>query len=251
MHKKAHYLNQLEINAYVPRAQARPEQNPPVAGAPQESSMASADWAQLESQVASCQRCSLCQTRKNTVFGVGNRQAELMLIGEAPGATEDARGEPFVGEAGQLLDKMLAAIGLSRDQVFIANILKCRPPQNRDPLASEVAECMPYWLQQIAWIQPKLILALGRVAAQNLLGVTTALGRLRGETYTFGLDNVPLMVTYHPAYLLRTPTDKRLAWEDLQRAQAFLKNTPSNVFKMVGQVNIDENYDYKKLRRGE
>lgn len=214
MSKKAHYLQQLEITSYVPR---KPSLTKTIEN--EES------WSTLETQVADCQRCSLCHTRKNTVFGVGNRQARLMLIGEAPGATEDARGEPFVGEAGQLLDKMLAAIGLSRDQVFIANILKCRPPQNRDPLASEVAECMPYLLKQIEWIQPKLIVALGRIAAQNLLHVTTSLSRLRGATYAFGPEEIPLMVTYHPAYLLRTPADKRLAWVDLQRVQTFLAST--------------------------
>ncbi len=184
-------------------------------------------WSALEKAVATCQKCDLCHTRKNTVFGVGNREASLMLIGEAPGATEDEKGEPFVGQAGQLLDKMMAAIGLSRQDIFIANILKCRPPNNRDPQPSEVVKCMPYLLQQIEWIQPKLILALGRIAAQNLLQVSTSLGRLRGQTFHFGPSKTPLMVTYHPAYLLRTPSDKKLAWEDLQRAQAFLQTRSS------------------------
>lgn len=176
------------------------------------------DWPALEAAVASCTRCNLHRTRTQTVFGVGNRQADWLIIGEAPGAEEDKRGEPFVGRAGQLLDAMLAAIGLDRTQAFIANILKCRPPNNRDPQANEVACCEPYLQQQIALIQPKLILAVGRIAAQNLLKTDLPLARLRGQAHHYGENQIPVIVTYHPAYLLRTPSDKRKAWEDLKLA---------------------------------
>lgn len=218
------YLREFEVLRYVPRgqfAQEAPIASPEPNVAP--TFLASFEWQNLQTQVSACQKCSLCETRKNTVFGIGNPQADLMLIGEAPGATEDERGEPFVGQAGQLLDKMMAAIGQSRETVFIANILKCRPPNNRDPLPNEVAECMPYLLQQIAYVKPKLILALGRISAQNLLNTQTALGKLRGQTFSFGAANTPLIVTYHPAYLLRNPADKRNAWTDLQRVQKMLE----------------------------
>ena len=210
MNKKLFYLQQLEIIPYQLVSLADISANE------------SENWLDLEKAVSTCTRCDLCETRKNTVFGVGNRKARLMLIGEAPGATEDERGEPFVGQAGQLLDKMLAAIGYSRETVFIANILKCRPPNNRDPLPEEIEQCFPYLLKQIEWVKPTLLLALGRVAAQSLLGCKTPLGRLREQAFNFGERNIPLMVTYHPAYLLRNPADKRNAWLDLQRAQAFL-----------------------------
>jgi uracil-DNA glycosylase len=180
---------------------------------------AGADWAELRARVAACTRCSLCQTRTQTVFGVGNQQAEWLIVGEAPGAEEDRQGEPFVGRAGQLLNSMLRAIGLAREQVYIANVLKCRPPGNRDPASGEAAECLPYLEQQIALLKPKLMLAVGRIAAQNLLRTDVTLGRLRQQVHRFGLSQVPLVVTYHPAYLLRTPTDKRKAWEDLKFAR--------------------------------
>lgn len=176
------------------------------------------DWQALQTQISDCTRCSLHQTRTQTVFGVGNPHADWLIIGEAPGAEEDRRGEPFVGRAGQLLDAMLQAIGLNRQQVYIANILKCRPPNNRDPQAEEVAQCEPYLEQQIAHIQPRLILAVGRIAAQNLLKTDTPLGRLRGRLHHYGERRIPTLVTYHPAYLLRSPADKRKAWADLQLA---------------------------------
>lgn len=175
----------------------------------------------LARTVQACQRCALHQTRTQTVFGVGDPQAELMIIGEAPGADEDRQGEPFVGRAGQLLNEMLKGIGLSREQVYIANILKCRPPNNRDPRPEEAAECSEYLLAQIRLIRPKVILALGRVAAQRLLKTDMALGRMRGKRHNHADSGVPLVVTYHPAYLLRTPADKRKAWEDL----LFLRKT--------------------------
>jgi uracil-DNA glycosylase len=176
-------------------------------------------WPELQARVAACTRCALCNTRTQTVFGVGNQSAEWLIVGEAPGAEEDRQGEPFVGRAGQLLNSMLRAIGLAREQVYIANVLKCRPPGNRDPAAAEAAECLPYLEQQIALLKPRVMLAVGRIAAQNLLRTDITLGRLRQQVHTFGVSKVPLVVTYHPAYLLRTPTDKRKAWEDLKFAR--------------------------------
>jgi len=179
-----------------------------------------AQWGALRSEIMSCTRCSLNATRTQGVVGVGYRQADWLVIGEAPGAEEDRRGEPFVGRAGQLLDAMLRAIGLSRNtNVYIANVLKSRPPGNRDPKPEEVAACLPFLMRQIALLQPRLILAVGRIAAQNLLSTDVPLGRLRGKVHYFGELNTPLIVTYHPAYLLRTPGDKRKAWEDLKFAR--------------------------------
>jgi DNA polymerase len=192
------------------------------AGAPRDSSPAreaGVDWPELRARVAACTRCTLCTTRTQTVFGVGNQTADWLIVGEAPGAEEDRQGEPFVGRAGQLLNSMLRAIGLAREQVYIANVLKCRPPGNRDPSAGEAAECLPYLEQQIALLKPKIMLAVGRIASQNLLRTDVTLGRLRQQVHRFGLSQVPLVVTYHPAYLLRTPTDKRKAWEDLKFAR--------------------------------
>jgi DNA polymerase len=180
---------------------------------------AGVDWPELRARVAACTRCTLCNTRTQTVFGVGNPEADWLIVGEAPGAEEDRQGEPFVGRAGQLLNSMLRAIGLAREQVYIANILKCRPPGNRDPTAGEAAECLPYLEQQIALLRPRVLLAVGRIAAQNLLRTEVTLGRLRQQVHRFGHSQVPLIVTYHPAYLLRTPTDKRKAWEDLKFAR--------------------------------
>lgn len=176
------------------------------------------DWDALAREVAGCRRCNLCESRANTVFGVGNRSARWMVIGEAPGAEEDQQGEPFVGRAGQLLTAMLKACGLERENVFIANVLKCRPPNNRDPEPAEVAECLPYLLNQIELVNPGLILCLGRIAAQNLLGTDSPLGKLRGQVHRVGPRQWPVVVTYHPAYLLRAPAEKRKAWDDLQFA---------------------------------
>jgi DNA polymerase len=184
--------------------------------------VSSLDWPELAQQVANCQLCELYATRKQAVFGVGNQQADLLVIGEAPGADEDRQGEPFVGRAGQLLNAMLKAIGLTREQVYIANILKCRPPNNRDPRPEEAACCSPYLQRQIELIQPRLILALGRIAAQRLLQTNTSLARLRGQVHTLETTQSPVIVTYHPAYLLRSPTEKRKAWQDLQFAQRFV-----------------------------
>ena len=177
------------------------------------------DWPALEARVAACERCGLHATRNRTVFGAGNRDAEWLIIGEAPGADEDRQGEPFVGRAGKLLTAMLRAAGYQRDQVYITNILKCRPPQNRDPLPEEVACCHAYLERQIELVNPGLILAVGRIAAHNLLGTDTAIGRLRGTIHHYGKNRIPLVVTYHPAYLLRSPLEKRKAWDDLRLAQ--------------------------------
>ncbi len=173
------------------------------------------DWAALATKVAGCTRCRLHETRTQTVFGVGSHDADWMIIGEAPGAEEDRRGEPFVGRAGQLLDQMLLAVGLPRDRVFIANILKCRPPGNRDPSAEEAQACRGFLDRQIALVAPRLILAVGRIAAQHLLATDAPLGRLRGRAHLLKSTEIPVVVTYHPAYLLRTPSQKRKAWEDL------------------------------------
>ena len=179
-----------------------------------EAVIARLDWAALEQRVSGCTDCQLCNGRTQTVFGVGDRQAEWMLVGEAPGENEDLQGEPFVGQAGKLLDNMLAAVGLARGRnVFIANVLKCRPPGNRNPEPEEVAQCEPYLRRQIALIQPKLIVVLGRFAAQSLLRTTTPIGKLRGTVHSY--EGIPVVVTYHPAYLLRTLSDKARAWEDL------------------------------------
>jgi DNA polymerase len=176
-------------------------------------------WETVAAEVASCTRCELAGCRTQTVFGVGDRNANWLVVGEAPGADEDRQGEPFVGRAGQLLNAMLLGIGLKREQVYIANVLKCRPPNNRDPKPEEVAQCLPYLERQIALLQPRIMLAVGRIAAQNLLATDTPIGKLRGRLHAFGAAKVPLVVTYHPAYLLRSPTEKRKAWEDLKFAR--------------------------------
>jgi uracil-DNA glycosylase len=174
------------------------------------------DWDALGEAVRGCQACALHAGRTQTVFGVGAADADLMIVGEAPGAEEDRRGEPFVGRAGQLLNAMLGAIGLDRGQVYIANIVKCRPPGNRDPHADEAAACQAYLVRQIELVAPRVILSVGRVSAHNLLGTDTPVGRLRGRAHRIDPGGVPVIVTYHPAYLLRRPEEKAKAWADLQ-----------------------------------
>lgn len=181
-------------------------------------------WHELQREVSVCRACSLCETRTQTVFGVGSHHASWMLIGEAPGQNEDLQGEPFVGKAGQLLTEMLRAIGLRREEVYIANILKCRPPNNRDPQAEEVAACHRFLQRQIAQLQPKIILAVGRIAAQNLLKTQQPLAKLRGQQHR--LENIPLVVVHHPAYLLRALTEKAKAWDDLQFALSVYQSLP-------------------------
>ena len=172
------------------------------------------DWPELKAAVSGCQACGLRKTCTQTVFGVGDEQADWLLVGEAPGAEEDARGEPFVGQAGRLLDNMLAAIGLARGKnVYICNVLKCRPPGNRNPEPFEVSQCAPHLLRQLELIKPKLILAMGRFAVQALLNTEASIASLRGRLHRY--QGVPLVVTYHPAYLLRNLPDKAKAWEDL------------------------------------
>lgn len=176
-----------------------------------------ASLTELDAQINTCVRCPLGETRTRFVFGVGNPKATLMLIGEAPGADEDAQGEPFVGRAGQLLNKILEAIHFQRQDVYICNILKCRPPGNRTPTPEEVEQCLPYLQKQIELVRPRLILCLGLTAIQNLLGIRESLGNLRGRVLRYG--GIPVMVTYHPAALLRNPNWKRPAWEDVQAAR--------------------------------
>lgn len=228
-----------------PAAPRVPPTQVPVATAPSRAAVAAprglpADiaamgWDELEAAVAGCQACGLCKSRKNTVFGVGQRQARWLIVGEAPGENEDLQGEPFVGQAGKLLDNMLKALGRSRtsddeaQSVYIANVLKCRPPGNRNPAPEEVLQCEPYLRRQVALLQPRIILALGRFAVQSLLQhsvpdvATLPLGRLRGQVYRY--EGVPVVVSYHPAYLLRTPQDKAKAWDDLCLAQSLMMDS--------------------------
>ena len=207
----------------APSPAAAPAAVPPAAQ-PLPAGIAQMDWDALQASVAQCRACGLCEGRKNTVFGVGDRRARWMVIGEAPGEHEDLQGEPFVGQAGKLLDNMLAAIGLSRQAegdalhegragVYIANTLKCRPPGNRNPEPHELQTCTPYLMRQLALVQPGMVLAMGRFAVQSLLGTTEPIGKLRGRVHQ--VQGVPVVVTYHPAYLLRNPADKAKAWADL------------------------------------
>jgi uracil-DNA glycosylase len=191
---------------------------------PSAAKVAAEDWIALKQAVPACTACGLHKTRTQTVFGVGDEKAQWMLIGEAPGAEEDRLGDPFVGQAGRLLDNMLAAIGLKRgDNVYIANVLKCRPPGNRNPQAEEVAKCTPFLKQQISLIGPKLIIAMGRFAAQTLLATDASISSMRGRVYKY--EGVPLIVTYHPAYLLRNLPDKAKSWADL----VFAKRTMASL----------------------
>ncbi len=180
------------------------------------------DWEALERAVAGCTRCGLCASRRQTVFGTGDRAARLMVVGEAPGAEEDRQGLPFVGRAGQLLNAMLRSVGFARGQVYIANVLKCRPPGNRDPEPAEAERCLPYLRRQIELVAPRALLCVGRIAAQNLLGTDANLGSLRGQVLRLG--ETPVVVTYHPAYLLRTPAQKRRAWDDLRLASSLVEH---------------------------
>ena len=209
-----------------PEPQPRESEGVGVVSVPVPGDIASLDWPALRQAVAACRACALCESRKQTVFGVGHMQARLMIVGEAPGEQEDLQGEPFVGPAGKLLDNMLRAIGLARDAaeperaVFICNTLKCRPPRNRNPEPAESARCAPYLERQIGLVRPKLLLAMGRFAAQSLLGSDEAIGKLRGRVHQRA--GVPVIVTYHPAYLLRTLADKARAWDDLCLAASVL-----------------------------
>lgn len=194
----------------------------PLARLPRPEGIEAMDWAALREAVAGCQACGLCEGRRNTVFGTGDERADWLIVGEAPGENEDLQGEPFVGQAGKLLDNMLKALGLDRqDKVFIANVLKCRPPGNRNPDPAEVAQCQPFLQRQVELLQPRIILAMGRFAVQSLLQTTEPIGRLRGRAHQY--QGVPLVVTYHPAYLLRNLPDKAKAWADLCLARELLR----------------------------
>jgi len=201
-----------EIVAAAPATVAR-------IGGPRPTGVETMDWPALRTAVADCRACKLCQGRRQTVFGVGHERAQWMVVGEAPGEQEDRQGEPFVGKSGQLLDSMLRAIGLTRTpedaarQVYIANTIKCRPPGNRNPEPEELAQCEPFLIRQVELVQPRIILAMGRFAVQSLLRSNDAIGRLRGRVHRY--HGVPLIVTYHPAYLLRNLEDKAKAWDDL------------------------------------
>ena len=212
------YLQAMGVDVWIRRDQPQPvvvsENLTEKDGEPDVS--VEQQWDDLAAEVSACQACSLSATRTQTVFGSGNRQAQWMLVGEAPGQQEDLEGKPFVGRAGLLLTEMIRALGLSREQVYITNILKCRPPGNRDPKSEEVDACSTYLQRQIKLVQPKIILAVGRIAAQNLLHTKEPLAKLRGVVHQ--MDDIPVVVIYHPAYLLRTLLEKRKAWQDLKFA---------------------------------
>jgi len=217
------YLEALGIDVWALRGSPGGEESAVDLDAP-EGEVPFGNWPELRAKVAECTRCALHKTRTQTVFGVGSESADWMIVGEAPGAEEDRRGEPFVGRAGKLLDEMLRSVGLNRDAVFIANTLKCRPPNNRDPAVDEAAACRAYLDRQIDLLAPKLILAVGRIAAQLLLDTDAPLGRLRGQRHYLNDGQLPVVVTYHPAYLLRSPTQKRKVWQDLCMARQIVND---------------------------
>jgi uracil-DNA glycosylase family 4 len=220
--QRTEYLARMGIPVWVERADGPVEE--PVSDSVTEPDIAGLDWAGLQACVSSCVRCELSRTRTQTVFGVGNRNADLFVIGEAPGQEEDRQGEPFVGRAGQLLNAMLAAIGLQRESVYIANILKCRPPNNRDPSPKEATSCTPFLDRQLELVAPKVVLAVGRIAAQWLLQSDASVGRLRGRVAKLPGKEIPLVVSYHPAYLLRSPAAKAKAWQDLCLVRDLLRS---------------------------
>lgn len=217
--ERRYYLDAMDIQVWESL------QAPPASEADDRAQDTDAIWQQLKRSVADCTKCELHGSRTQTVFGVGNRNADLLIIGEAPGRDEDLQGEPFVGRAGQLLNAMLAAIGMTRQQVYIANILKCRLPNNRDPRPEEAAACSSWLQQQIELIQPAVILALGRVAAHNLLNTEQSLASLRNRQHDYA--GIPLIVSYHPAYLLRKPVEKRKSWQDLKRVRTMINSNGS------------------------
>ena len=236
--RRHRYLEAMQVEAWLPRGHdpdrsyatdaGAPTVEPPADSRPRPGGdVAHMPFAELQATVSDCRLCPLAAGRTHTVFGVGDLDARCMIIGEAPGAEEDRRGEPFVGRAGQLLNAMLRAIGLTREAVYIANIVKCRPPKNRDPKPEEMVACSPYLRRQIALVRPRVILAVGRVASQHLVGSTIPIGRMRGQRYFYENSDdgarIPMIVTYHPAYLLRAPLEKRKSWEDLRRARELLE----------------------------
>jgi uracil-DNA glycosylase family 4 len=222
--RREQYLEAIGIPIFRLRgAAAAPAEPDAVAAAPAARASQPSEWDELAAQVPACTKCALHTGRTQTVFGVGRRDADLLVIGEAPGADEDRQGEPFVGRAGQLLNAMLRAIGLPRNEVYIANILKCRPPNNRDPQPDEAAACTPYLVRQIGLVKPRVMLAVGRIAAQWMLQTDAPIGRLRGRVQHYGEAGIPLVVTYHPAYLLRSPLAKATAWTDLCMVKELLR----------------------------
>ena len=218
------YLGEMGYGDLYLQASKQPAPTATAAAAPMDGATAerSAELASLAGAVTGCTRCRLCEGRTQVVFGSGNADADLMFIGEGPGAEEDRRGLPFVGAAGELLTRIIQAIEMSREEVYIANVVKCRPPGNRDPQPDEVAACRGYLERQIALVQPRAIVALGRIAAQTLLGTDLPIGRMRGQW--FRSQGVPTMVTYHPAALLRNSALKRPTWEDMQQVRDFLRS---------------------------
>ncbi len=217
------YLEAMGIDVWLPKAIAAHQQTSTPDAIAENSLPEPLDsWEALQAEVAPCTKCDLCKTRTQTVFGSGNKNADWMIIGEGPGKNEDQQGLPFVGKAGLLLTEMLRAMGLDREEVFIANIVKCRPPANRDPKPIEIETCKPYLLRQMALLKPKIIVVLGRVAAQALLNTDEPISKLRGKIHA--LNDTPVVVVYHPAYLLRSLLDKRKAWADLKLAMQTVKN---------------------------
>ncbi|HBE93617.1 MAG TPA: hypothetical protein DDW55_14285 [Gammaproteobacteria bacterium] len=218
--RQAAILGDMGVDVWVPRDAADPE-----AAGHLDSAIDSdleGSWPRLQSEVEACQRCDLAATRTQTVFGIGDPHADLMFIGEAPGAEEDRRGEPFVGRAGKLLDAMLFSIGLTRQSIFICNVLKCRPPNNNDPQSAQIEACSSYLDAQIAYVQPKLIVALGRFAAHRLLKTDAPVWRMRESDNLLPDSDIPLVVTYHPASLLRNPDNKARVWQDLCKVRKLL-----------------------------
>lgn len=234
--RRGSYLRALGVDQYVSRSPGAAEVSgqatlnsadaavqPATKPSTADVSDAAVPWSDLPTVIESCRACELGYSRTRSVFGRGNPSADWMIIGEAPGAEEDRQGLPFVGRAGQLLDEMLRAINLDSEQVFIANVLKCRPPNNRDPAAGEIAACRGFLQAQIKHIKPRVILIVGRIAAQALLETKTPVGRLRGRRHDIAALPAPVIVTYHPAYLLRSPAQKARAWQDLKLARQVLK----------------------------
>ncbi|MGI9308640.1 MAG: uracil-DNA glycosylase [Gammaproteobacteria bacterium] len=216
-------LGAMGIELWQKRSQAPTIESQQLTATPAQQQILSGRLEELRQGVSACTRCELHKSRTQTVFGTGNPEADWLIIGEAPGVDEDRQGQPFVGRAGLLLNEMLRAVGLQRDAVYIANILKCRPPDNRNPSGAEADACSSWLEQQIAAIEPRLILAVGKVAAQNLLGNDEAIGRMRGQVYSYGEKDIPVVVTYHPAYLLRSPGEKHKSWADLVFARKVLE----------------------------
>jgi uracil-DNA glycosylase len=222
-------LAEVVVPVAEPRSEAMAKAPPPTATEYADVPLAAVDtlnWPELQQQVGACKACPLCEQRKQAVFGVGDQNPDWLFIGEGPGAEEDTKGEPFVGQAGQLLDNMLAALDISRgNKVYIGNAVKCRPPGNRTPEAAEIAACRPYLIRQIALLKPKIIVLLGKVAVHSLLHEDKTLASMRGTRFEFA--GIPVVVTYHPAYLLRNLPDKAKAWEDLVFARRLLREQPS------------------------